>query len=353
MVSHRDIKSQKLLVVMPNWLGDFVMATTFLNSLRQLEKIKNYSISVLVRESWADLLKHDSRVDDVILYKRTGEHSGFAGNVRLAKALRKHKFDSAILLVPSFRSAAVTLLANIPERIGFKGDGRSLFLTHNIPRPEKGEMHFTEELHLLAKSFDETYVPYESLPSIEYPGLYENNTHNYWTVAIGSTYGDAKCWPIDRVADFLVRMVRDNKQSIALVGDSKAAAHVADLKKKTGLNWLDDFGDEAGVVDFTGRTTLIEISNILSRSKMFIGNDSGLMHLSAALGCPTVGIFGSTSPAWTFPKGRWTTAVAVAGFSCSPCFLKNCTHTEFCLETISAEDVYESAHALIKEAGEL
>ncbi|MBT4292377.1 lipopolysaccharide heptosyltransferase II [bacterium] len=338
---------------MPNWLGDFVMATTFLNSLKQSEKAKNYSISVLIRDSWADLLQHDSRIDEVILYKRTGEHSGITGNIRLATALRTHKFDSAILLVPSFRSAAVTLLANIPERIGFKGDGRSLFLTHNVPRPEKGEMHFTEELHLLVKSFDETCVTSDSLPSIEYPGLHGNDADNYWTVAIGSTYGDAKCWPIARVADFLERMVRDNNQSIALVGDSKASAHVDDLKRSAGLNWLDDFGDEVGVVDFTGRTTLIEIASILSKSKMFIGNDSGLMHLSAALGCPTVGIFGSTSPAWTSPKGRWTTAVSVAGFSCSPCFLKNCTNAEFCLETISAEDVYESAQTLIKETGEV
>jgi len=235
MAIHRDNKSQKLLVVMPNWLGDFVMATTFLNSLKQSEKAKNYSITVLIRDNWADLLKHDSRVDEVILYKRTGEHSGVKGNIRLAAALRKHKFDSAILLVPSFRSAAVTRLANIPERIGFKGDGRSLFLTHNVSRPEKGEMHFTEELHLLVKSFDETYVTSDSMPSIEYPGLSNNDHHNYWTVAIGSTYGDAKCWPIDRVADYLVRTVQDGGQSIALVGDSKASAHVDDLKRKTGL----------------------------------------------------------------------------------------------------------------------
>ncbi len=353
MVVHRDNKSQKLLVVMPNWLGDFVMATTFLNSLKHSEKAKNYSISVLVRDSWADLLKHDSRVDEVILYKRTGEHSGITGSIRLASVLRKYKFDSAILLVPSFRSAAVTLLANIPERIGFEGDGRSLFLTHNIPRPEKGEMHFTEELHLLVKSFDETYVPADSMPSVEYPGLTNNDNHNYWTVAIGSTYGDAKCWPIDRVADYLVRTVQESVQSVALVGDSKASAHVDDLKRKTGLRWLDVFGDEVGVVDFTGKTTLIEIASILSKSKMFIGNDSGLMHLSAALGCPTVGIFGSTSPAWTSPKGQWTKSVSVSGFSCSPCFLKNCTNTDFCLETITAEDVYEASLSLIREVEEL
>lgn len=352
MVAHQ-VKSQKLLVVMPNWLGDFVMATTFLNSLKQSEKAKNYSITVLVRDSWADLLNHDSRVDEVILYKRTGEHSGVTGSVRLAAALRKHKFDSAILLVPSFRSAAVTMLANIPERIGFKGDGRSLFLTHNVPRPNKGEMHYTEELHLLVKSFDETYVASDSLPSIEYPGLSNNDHHNYWTVAIGSTYGDAKCWPIDRVADYLVRIVRDSGQGVALVGDSKASAHVDDLKRKTGLRWLEDFGDEVGVVDFTGKTTLIEIASILSKSKMFVGNDSGLMHLSAALGCPTVGIFGSTSPAWTSPKGRWTKAVSVEGFPCSPCFLKNCTNAEFCLETITAEDVYDASQFLIRKVEQL
>jgi heptosyltransferase II len=352
MSASRKKFRKKLLIVMPNWLGDTVMATSFLELINNSQKAKEYSIHIAIRDSWADLFKNDSRIDDLLLYNRDGEHKGIVGNIRFAQQLRKLKFDSVILLVPSFRSAVVAFLANIPNRFGFKGDSRSLLLTDCIGRPVKGQLHYTDEFHLLMKLFDDSHVTSATLPLIDSVHSPRQQTHKYWTVAIGSTYGDAKCWPILRVAEFLDLVVGKYGHNVALVGDKNAANYIEDLQKSSSIKWTVHFSSQPSVVDYTGKTTLPQITELLNHSEIFIGNDSGLMHLSAALGCPTVGLFGSTSPAWTAPKGRRTIAVAVENFSCAPCFKKSCNQVEFCMDALPAEKVLEASNRLLGNAGE-
>ena len=104
-------------------------------------------------------------------------------------------------------------------------------------------------------------------------------------------------------------------------------------------------------MDLTGRTDLVEAVAVLKSSSAFIGNDSGLMHLAAALGKPTVGIFGSSNPDWTAPVGPRTRAIIPHGFACRPCYLKKCNQPVFCLETVEAGAVLTAVEEMIRPNG--
>jgi heptosyltransferase-2 len=159
---------------------------------------------------------------------------------------------------------------------------------------------------------------------------------------VGATYGSAKIWPAALAAQFAQHCF-DAGIRLLLLGDASAQDHVQAIKKTCPAIWADRQGDEAGAVDLTGATGLMDVVEILRGVDVFIGNDSGLMHLSAALGTPTLGLFGPTNPAWTSPRGRCTSVLSVSEFECSPCYRRTCPEPRFCMETLAAEAVYQAA----------
>jgi heptosyltransferase-2 len=122
------------------------------------------------------------------------------------------------------------------------------------------------------------------------------------------------------------------------------------MRAQAGVAWRHEPAGGPGVVDLVGRTDLREAAALLRAGEVFVGNDSGLMHLAAALGRPTVGLFGSSSPHWTAPRGPWVRVLAAAGFPCRPCFRKTCNQPRFCLDTIAAAEVVDAANALATAA---
>ena len=137
-----------------------------------------------------------------------------------------------------------------------------------------------------------------------------------------------------------------------MLGDAAARRNVPRLRRKSDVPWRDDPAGGAGVVDLVGRTTLVEAAVLLRGADVFVGNDSGLMHLAAALGTPTVGIFGSTSPAWTGPRGPRTTVAAAEGFDCQPCFRRTCNRPRFCLDALTPSMVLDAADRLVASGEE-
>jgi lipopolysaccharide heptosyltransferase II len=148
--------------------------------------------------------------------------------------------------------------------------------------------------------------------------------------------------------DFARLAIQERKVRLILLGDSAATAFADELAQGLNISKEDELEGAAGLVDLTGQTDLPRVVSILKSSQVFVGNDSGLMHLAAALGIPTVGVFGSSNPDWTRPIGSRTLPLVVKGFSCHPCYLKVCNQKEFCLDSIPAGDVLQGIDGLLE-----
>jgi heptosyltransferase II len=358
----------RLLVVAPNWLGDLVMSTSLLDTLSAARDGEAPpEIHVAVRDRWAPLLAGDPRVSGLLIYEREGAHAGWRGAVRLARQWRDGGFDGVFVLPPSLRAAAVARLAGIPRRLGFSGEQRGALLTDALPRPPRCSRHYTEELALLARAWRGEGVlagpaPLPSLLSPSIPAVAADpagapafpSGPPVWVLSVGTTYGDAKSWPTSAVAAFIDLVVAEAGVRVALIGDPPARQQAERVRAACGVPWGDAPGAAAGCTDLVGRTNLAALTALLRAAELFVGNDSGPMHLAAALGTPTVGIFGSSSPIWTGPRGARTTVVAVEDFPCHPCFLRTCPEPRFCLETITPRRVLAAARSLLpgREMGE-
>jgi heptosyltransferase II len=353
----------RVLVVLPNWLGDLVMASPLLDLLHAARDDAQRPLAVVasVRRRWAPLLSRDPRLDSVITYERTGTHAGLRGVCRLAAAWRQTQADAAVICPPSLRMALTAWLARIPSRVGERHGGRGLWLTLPLaPVQPRGRWHHADELRRLGLVLLETMglaVPSEPGDRIRLPGLDSlppavlGNGPALWVLAPGATYGPAKTWPSPRVAEFLRLAIRDAGVRVAIVGDQGASGILATLREQTpDLPWRRETPGPAGVIDLVGATTLIDLVALLKAATAFLGNDSGVMHLSAALDVPTLGLFGSSSRAWTGPRGQRAMALTATGFPCQPCFRKTCNQDVFCLETLSGEDVFTALQDLVAGA---
>lgn len=332
-----------VLVFAPNWLGDLVMASVLLERCAQA----GLRPVVLVRRRWADLLRDDPRVGGLLLYERTGRHAGWRGLPRLAALLRGAGPTQAVfVLPPSLRAAAAARLAGRGPRIGFGGEGRSPLLDRRVARPARGTRHYCEEIDLLWRAFRpdaDALTPLPALPGLRGAAAAAAAGHpRTWVLAVGATYGSAKMWPAEQAAAFAV-LARDLGVRLLLLGDAAAGGHVQAMARAGAPDWRDPAEPGPGVVDLTGRTDLAQVAGLLRAASVFVGNDSGLMHLAAALGTPTLGLFGSTDPAWTAPRGRRAAALAVRGFACSPCHRRTCPEPRFCMETLAPADVLAAA----------
>jgi heptosyltransferase II len=359
-------KRLKLLLAAPNWLGDLVMATSLFDLFAIGESqygIPRPDLQVSVRRRWRPLLAGDTRLAGLVDYERTGRHAGLPGIYRQATAWRDVSPSAVMVLPPSLRAGAVARLSGIRTRIGFRGEGRDPLLSHAVARPQRGIQHYAEELQRLYRVWTEVCLGVtapEILPAPVPRLLIDPDTAArrdadtgppVWVVAVGSTYGDAKTWPPERVASFIDRVSDRESVRIVLIGDAGAREVADTVRAATCGQWSVTLDQNAGLVDLVGRTSLVELAGLLAAAAVFVGNDSGSMHLAAALGTPTVGIYGSSSTAWTRPLGARTTTVSTEGFACQPCFLKTCPEETFCLDTLTAERVHAAALALLDVPG--
>lgn len=357
----------RLLVLAPNWLGDVVMHTPLLSLLHEHRNFivtavgRPVAIHLGVRRAWEGLFRDDPRIDELIVLERNRRHQGVWGTYRLAALMRRGGYDAVILGPPSLRTGLAAWLARIPCRVGYRSDGRSPFLTEGLAPVPRGSLHFSREMiglgqawletlgsgHMatLDKEWPATLPGCDSLPAMD-PGT----GPPVWAVAPGTTYGEAKTWPITRLGDFLELAISEAEVRIVLLGDEAARGATLHLRERFKGYWSEEPQSEAVMLDLTGQTDLRAAAGVLKSSAAFIGNDSGLMHLAAALDRPTVGIFGSSNPVWTAPLGRHTRVVVPTGFSCRPCYRKTCNQTEFCLDTVTGETVLSAVLDLVDGA---
>lgn len=334
---------RKLLVRSTNWIGDAVMTTPALRSIRH--NFPDAEITVLALPWVADIFLASPHVDHVFLYQKDDLHEGFLGKLRLAKDLRQEQFDAAILLQNAFEAAFITFLARIPVRGGYTTDARGLLLTHGVKKkPDikgKHQVHYYQEMVeglglTTGEENLELTLSEESLQWAEdfVQGLKDKGGAKIVGLNPGASYGPAKKWPAEKFTA-LAKQFSENPDTFILVfgtDDDKAVAHQIHNSVKS----------DQKVVDLCGKTTLSQAMALISKCNVFVTNDSGLMHVSAALKTPTIAIFGSTNHVTTGPYSE-NASIVRSEMECSPCLKTHCPKKHFqCMENVTVQDVFHA-----------
>ena len=352
-VGRKDFR--RILVRANNWIGDVVMISPAMRSLR--ERFQDAEITILAKPWVLEALEGSSLFDRLLPYDKKGRHAGVTGFLKMVAELRRFRFDCAVLFQNAFEAALLTALARIPTRIGYATDGRSPLLTMAIP--------------LRTDSWYRRHRGEEFLDLIEFLGCERNGGPTDFPLPnSGITCGNrslrpgrtvrvalhpgaskaAKAWHQDRYAEVGFRLQEILGAEILLLGGPGEKSLIDSIGRRLPTPPL-TLPEPAGVK---------RLAIHLNSCDLLIGNDSGPMHIAGALGIPVIGIFGPGSPRRTGPfRPRSKFVPVTAGFPCAPCRQKfglECDPLPSgkppCLEVISVEEVMREALRLLGKRGQ-
>lgn len=317
----------------PNWIGDAVLSLPFLRALSRAAP--DDRLVVLARPGPAAIYRAEGSAGEV----RTS-----SGLLRDAFALARERLREAWLLPNSFRSALVPYLARIPERIGYATDGRGPLLTRGLPPPPRTEHQLRDYDRLLASRGIE---PDEGPPRLAIPagaaaraeealdrsGL--SGTDSLALLAPGAAFGWTKRWPADRFGRLADRLAERGLACAVVVGPAETA--LGEEVRRAARFPPPILGAD---LDPLG------LAALASRARLLVGNDSGPMHLAAAVGTPVVALFGPTDPGRTGPVGAASVVLDRYVF-CSPCYLKVCPYQHECMREIEVGEVLSAVERIM------
>ena len=309
----------KILVRVPNWLGDAVFSLALVKELR-----KKHEVSILVK----------SHLKDLFYEFETYTFSSYSDLFK--KSLKLRGYDGFLTIPISFSSALSGYLTGTPRRVGFCFDSRDFLLTHRIKIPSDWKFKHTMWTYIkLLEPFDIylNEIPYPKfIPSPEDVEKAEEllriyQVNNYISVAPFTAFGTAKEWGVENF-EKLALLFQEKGIQMVILGSKKEHGRAERIKDKN-------------VINLCGKTTLGMAAHISKKSLAFVGNDSGLTHLAAAAGAKTIAIFGPTSPTWTAPLGSSVT-VLYKPPPCSPCEKRTCPlKNKICMNAINPEEILE------------
>lgn len=333
----------RIIIRMPNWLGDAVMATPILEDVKT--KWPNSHLAVLCHDSIASLLTTNPYIDEFLVFSRASR--GIAQEKkRIYSLLQQRSFDLGILLTGSFSSAWWFWKGGVQSRLGYKTHFRTPLLTTRVPVSDQ------EEKQHLVITYKELLIPLGIPVSTTSPRLYLEQkeldeakkqldglgiTEDHILIGINplAAYGDAKCWPANRFRELTAKLLQNPKIRVIYFGDNSGVTTIDTI--------IHGFDNKA--ISLAGKTTLRELIALTSACQCFLTNDSGPMHIAAALNTPLVAIFGSTNEIKTGPYGQ--DAVIHKHTLCSPCYLRRCPIDFRCMTSISVEEVLEAINQRI------
>ncbi|MEN9654088.1 MAG: ADP-heptose--LPS heptosyltransferase 2 [Chlamydiota bacterium] len=334
-----------IVVRMPNWVGDLVMATPVLIDLRRA--FPSARITAMAQTSVADLLADDASINE--LFRFTRPQSKFQRRQEkrnIIAKLEEGQYDVGVLLTRSFSSAWWFWQAGIPRRIGFKGNFRSLLLTDRLPLPVG--MHQVEVFKQLLRPLG--IEGSKTAPKLSLSGsqqalardLLAQNGHvpgeRIVGINPGASYGSAKCWPNERFRELAKRLAEQENWTIVFFGDPSMTGQVKAICR----------GLPKRVIDLAGKTDLRQLMCLIADCDVFVTNDSGPMHIADALGVEVVALFGSTDPAATGPY-RQPLSVVYKKVSCSPCFRRDCPIDFRCMTSIGVDEVLQRVERVLQQ----
>jgi len=340
MGSLEGLQPCNIIVRMPNWIGDLVMATPVLLDLRKA--YPKARITAMCRTPLCDLLREDPEIDELFCFSKGSGFGRRSEKRNIIEKLRKGKYDLGILLTHSLSSAWWFWLGRVAKRLGYDCNGRKLLLTKSLPLPSNIQnQHLVVTYKMLLKTLG---IPISQTPPRIYLTEKENEQARTFlkqqgispgnlVVGInpGATYGSAKCWLPERFREVAERLLKSEKDlHIVFFGDTATASLVKEICQ----------GLPPRVINLAGSTSLRELASLISLCDVLLTNDSGPMHIADAVGTPIVALFGSTSEIVTGPyRGGMVIHKHV---ECSPCYQRACPIDFRCMKQIEADEVFRA-----------
>jgi heptosyltransferase-2 len=326
----------RVVVRAPGWLGDAILALPAVAAIRR--HFASAHLTIAAPATIASLFREKTAAapDDVVELPASSRET--------VGRFRAGAFDLGILFPNSFRSAWQFRRAGIAGRWGYPTAGRGLLLTRRSPR-HRGRKHLADYYRDLVRGLD------IECPEAEQPDLRPSAASAALSLTLlaerkvpgsspivgfapGAAYGQAKQWPPDRMAQVIARLAAETPATCVIVG----AAHDREAARAIE-SWLRAHAPGAAgrVVDLVGRTSLGALVGIAARTAVFVSNDSGAMHVAAAVGRPVVAIFGPTDERVTRPPGAHD--VITKPVFCRPCLLRDCPIDHRCMKRITVDDI--------------
>ncbi|MDH3899295.1 MAG: lipopolysaccharide heptosyltransferase II [Deltaproteobacteria bacterium] len=339
--------SKKILIVAPNWIGDAVLSLPVVDGCAQFWP--KAELTVLARAGVATLFEARESAVRLRGYQRGNGPHRIGNLLGLGWRLRRERFNLALLLPNSLSSAMVAWLAGVPERLGYSTDGRGWLLTQRLEdrRKERGLHQVDYYLGLIHSlgAYQVDRIPQLKLRSkitdramalMEGLGIDKNEL--LIGVHPGAAYGETKRWFPERFAAVLERLHRSGRRFLLLGGTGEEP-----LAEQISAEM------DHPVINLIGRTTVAEVLALIGRCSLFLSNDSGLMHVAAALNIPQVALFGSTDPQKTAPLNNRAVVIHPEHVGCTPCFKRSCPEDLECMKAITVEEVAVTAENLLED----
>ena len=335
----------KIVVRMPNWLGDLVMATPLLADLKRA--YPKAAITAMCQAHTAHLLENHPAVDGFLPFQKPSGYNRRSQQQDIIAELVKGQYDLGLLTTNSFSSAWWFWRGKIARRIGFAANLRSFLLTDAVPFPKDREAqhlvrtykHLLSPLRLaISDTAPQLYVTeaerLEARATLRLQGVVDGAI----VVGInpGAAYGSAKCWLPERFRELTSKLLQDPRIFVVYFGDAKTEQVVNQITHLLPPR----------VINLANATSLRQLMGLIGCCDLFLTNDSGPMHIAAALHVPVLALFGSTNDAVTGPyKGGLVIHKRVA---CSPCYQRVCPIDFKCMRQITVAEVYDQIRTLLE-----
>jgi heptosyltransferase-2 len=332
----------KILIVAPNWIGDALLAQPLLARLRQ--KHPGVLIDALAPPWTAPVLRRMPEIGEVLDAPFGHGELKLGARWRLGRALRARGYDEAIVLPNTLKSALIPFFAGIPLRVGFVGELRYGLLSRVHKLDSKALPLMAERYAQLAEA--PGTPPERPLPEVRLRVDQANLAAALRPLGLsrarpvvafcpGAEYGPAKRWPARYFAE-LASKLKAQGRSVWLFGSDKDTVIGDEIVRLSA----------GAAVNLCGRTDLASAIDLLSLAEVVVSNDSGLMHVAAAVGRPVVALYGSSSPEHTPPLSR-IARVLRTGIDCSPCYARECPLGHFkCMNELTPERVLQEIRPL-------
>ena len=340
---------KRVVVRGTNWVGDSVMTVPALRALRRV--LPKAYITLAIRPGVRGIFSEADFIDEVLVYDRKGPLSV----IPQIREWKRREFDLAVLFQNAFEAALIPFLAGVPVRLGYATESRQALLTHRLALPDWRSSRHEVFYYLylitaleqmlfgtstLCESDLDANINISESRKVEATDLLHAHgvREDALVVAIcpGSINSRAKRWPAEAYAALADRLIDSNRQ-VLLIGSKDEVDVSEDVTSRMRNR----------PIVLTGKTSLDQITAVLSAVDLIVTNDTGPAHIGAALGRPTIVIFGPTNPLTTRPFSP-VAEILRHPPDCAPCMLRDCPIDHRCMTAITVDEVFEHSHALLK-----
>ena len=340
---------KRVVVRGTNWVGDSLMTIPALRALRRV--LPDAHITLVIRPGTKGLFSDVDFIDEILVYDRKNAFSV----VPQVREWKRRRFDLAVLFQNAFEAALIPFLAGVPLRLGYATESRQALLTHPLPLPDwRSSRHEVFYYLYVVTALEQmlfgrsTVCEAEPDASIQISDVRKaqaaellraygvSEEDSVVAICPGSINSRAKRWSPESYATLADRLI-ESKRRVLLIGSKDETDVSEDVTRRMRQQ----------PIVLTGRTTLDQITAVLDRADLIVTNDTGPAHIGAALGRPTIVIFGPTNPLTTRPFAPEAVILRHPP-DCAPCMLRDCPIDHRCMTAITVDEVFEQSHELLK-----